>query len=52
MNRRQPNKIKSLKIIIGDILSGMSDDLVPKIARQVKKRAVHCVQENGGILNN
>ena len=36
-----------LKVIV-DVLSGMSEDLVRKIALHVRKRAVLCVQESGG----
>ena len=50
MKKSHSSTIESLKVIIEDVLLGMSKDLVRKILRLVKKKAVLCVQENGGHL--
>ena len=48
MKKKHPITIKSLKVIVEDFLSGMHEDLMQKIARHVRKRAVLCVQDYGG----
>ena len=47
----QLSTIESLQVII-DVLSGIGEDLVRKITWHVRKRAVFCIQENEGYLNN
>ena len=47
MKKMQPGTLEDLKVIVEDIASTMSDELLRKIARHTRKRAALCVQENG-----
>lgn len=48
MKKMQPGTLEDLKVIVEDIASTMSEELLRKIARHTRKRAALCVQENGG----
>ena len=52
MKKKQTSTIESLIVIVEDILSDCSEDVVRKIERNARKRAVVCVHENGGLLHN
>ena len=52
MKKTYSSTLESLNVFVEDVLSGISEDLLRKIAWHVRKRTVLCVQENGRRFEN
>ena len=48
IKKRQPSTLEDLKVTVENIVSGMPEELLRKMARQTRKRAALYLQEGGG----
>ena len=48
IKKRQTSTLEDLKVTVENIVSGMPEELLSKMARQTRKTAALCLQEGGG----